>query len=154
MGQEIPAKSQDRFGAALRWPGEGMRTDAWRLVNNWSKCAFAYIIYVWTECYVAQKERGGAGVSPLACMWDTQALVKKLSIRRLFFGLPAHTQGGYKINWGTSKLWSIYLSKYPFQLGNTRPEVIRRSALIGARGKTFIEQMWKQSKEIIWLAIA
>ena len=49
------------------------------------------------------------------------------------------------------------MSKSLFQLGSTKPEVVRSVPPTGAgggEGETFIEKMWKQSKEIIdWLQL-
>ena len=83
---------------------------------------------------VGPEELRGAGVNPWACMWDAQALVKKQSLCRLL-GLPAHARDCYEINGGTLNLWRVYLSKRPFQLGNIKPEVVRRNPPTGAGAK-------------------
>lgn len=41
------------------------------------------------------------------------------------------------------------LSRHRFQLGSAKPKVIRSTSPTGDRGKVFIEEIWKQSKEII-----
>lgn len=46
------------------------------------------------------------------------------------------------------------MSKNPFPLGSPKLAVVRSALLTGARGKVFIENTWKQRKEIIELAIA
>lgn len=43
------------------------------------------------------------------------------------------------------------MSKNLLELGSVKQEVVISAPLTGARGKTFIEKMKKQSKEVIWL---
>ena len=47
------------------------------------------------------------------------------------------------------KLWEVYLSKHQFKLGSTKVKVVRSAPPAGLRGKAFIEQRGKQSREII-----
>lgn len=47
------------------------------------------------------------------------------------------------------EILSVYLSKNQFKSGSAQSELARSAPPTGARGETFIEKMWKPSKEII-----
>lgn len=49
-----------------------------------------------------------------------------------------------------NKLLRVYFSKNWLESGSAKPEVVRNAAPTAARGKTFVEKMWKQSKDTIW----
>ena len=97
---------------------------------------------------VGPEELRGAGVNPWACMWDTQALVNKQTLCRLLW-LPAHARDCYEINWGTLNLWRVYLSKCPFQLGNIKPEVVRRNPPTGAGAKVLENRCRSKAKQFL-----
>lgn len=97
---------------------------------------------------VGPEELRGAGVNPWACMWDTQALVNKQTLCRLLW-LPAHARDCYEINWGTLNLWRVYLSKCPFQLGNIKPEVVRRNPPTGSGAKVLENRCRSKAKQFL-----
>ena len=136
MGLEISAKSQDGLGAALGWQGEGLRTDAWTShMNNWSKCTFAYIIDVWTECCVAQKA-GRSWSEPLGLYVGYSGFSEENSPSAHSSLDSSSHSGVWRDKLSTLRWWSIYLNRHPFQLGNPKWEVIKSTPLRGGRGKT------------------
>lgn len=47
------------------------------------------------------------------------------------------------------KLLRVYMSIYPFGSNSAKLEAVRSTPLIGAGGKTYIEKVQEQRKEII-----